>query len=145
MTKWSVTQHHRIRPDDLRDDGRVSDAAVQRWIAIARSAYLAQCKVLETMRVRHGLKLRDRSTVQPGGAALAPASGVVVTASATEVLPSSFVISVRLRPVGGESDDPVNATCVIRLEDPTTGEAHEIGNDVRDELIALEHAARHFN
>ncbi|MDQ1511177.1 MAG: hypothetical protein QOG50_3021 [Actinomycetota bacterium] len=38
-------------------------------------------------------------------------------------------------------DDAINATCEVSLEDPETGEACELGNDVRDELIALAHAA----
>jgi hypothetical protein len=33
----------------------------------------------------------------------------------------------------------------VSLEDPATGEAREIGDDIRDELIALEHAAAHYN
>jgi hypothetical protein len=31
------------------------------------------------------------------------------------------------------------------LEDPVTGEARELGDEIRDELIALEHSAAHFN
>jgi hypothetical protein len=39
----------------------------------------------------------------------------------------------------------VNATCVMRLVDPAAGEPRELGDEVRDELIALEHAAEHYN
>jgi hypothetical protein len=33
----------------------------------------------------------------------------------------------------------------VRLEDPVTHVARELGNDVRDELIALEQGAQEFN
>ena len=60
-------------------------------------------------------------------------------------VPAAFVISVRIRPVGGESTDPLDVTCEIQLEDPSTGAAQDIGREIRDELIALEQAARHYN
>jgi hypothetical protein len=31
------------------------------------------------------------------------------------------------------------------LEDPVTGEARDLGDEIRDELIALEHGAQHYN
>lgn len=68
-----------------------------------------------------------------------------MSASATEVFPTSFVISLRVRATGGESDELVNASCTVELADPATGAGREIDNGIRDELIALEHAARHFN
>jgi hypothetical protein len=33
----------------------------------------------------------------------------------------------------------------VRLEDPITGDAQPLGDEIRDELIALAHAARHYN
>jgi hypothetical protein len=33
----------------------------------------------------------------------------------------------------------------VALELPATGEARELGDGVRGELIALEHAAEHYN
>jgi acyl-CoA thioesterase FadM len=70
---------------------------------------------------------------------------VIVTASTTEVRPSSFTIAVRIRPLGGDHDVAANVSCVVHLEDRATGNAYELGKDIRDELIALEHSARHFN
>ena len=48
---------------------------------------------------------------------------------------------VSLRPTGGDGDAAINAAFEVSLEDPQTGEARELGTDIRDELIALEHAA----
>jgi hypothetical protein len=51
---------------------------------------------------------------------------------------------VPLRPTDGDGDDAINAACEVSLEEPETGEAPELGDDIRDELIALEHAASHI-
>jgi hypothetical protein len=52
---------------------------------------------------------------------------------------------VRVRTDGHADDVVANVTCVASVEDSTTGEACELGDDVRDELISLEHTARHIN
>lgn len=70
---------------------------------------------------------------------------MLVTASATEVHPQSFTITVRVRPGGGDRDVPVNVTCVVSLIDRADGTRRELGRQIRDELIALEHSAAHFN
>ncbi len=76
---------------------------------------------------------------------LTGASRVVISATATEVFPDSFVVALRIRALGTDTDTPVNLACTVRLVDPATGEARPIDDAVRAELIALEHAARHFN
>lgn len=145
VSKWSVAAEHDVSNDDVVADGTIADAAVNRWAAEAAAAYLQQCPRLEERRAAAGLVLCARVGDHTGGAHLGPASTVVVTATATEVLPQAFVIAVRLRPVGAASSDPVDLTCEIRLEHPETGAAQDIDTEVRDELIALEHAARHYN
>jgi acyl-CoA thioesterase FadM len=144
MTKWVVLQEHPVTAQELDAAGTVSDEAVERWITAARLAYLDHCPVLQAQE-EAGLVLRHRPGTLPPGALLGRPTDVVVTASASEVRPNSFTISVRLRPGGGERDQPMNATCVIRLEDSSTGDARELGDEIRDELIALEHAAEHYN
>jgi acyl-CoA thioesterase FadM len=139
MSKWLVLQEYPV------SGGTVGDEAVERWVAAARQAYLDQCPVLHEAARAAGLVVRHRDGALPPGAALGHPAEVVVTATASEVRPSSFTISVRLRPIGGDREVPVNASCVIRLEDPATGEARELGTPVRDELIALEQSAQHYN
>jgi acyl-CoA thioesterase FadM len=143
-TPWSVSREYEVTANDLDAGGSIRDQTVTAWVGEVRDAYLEQCKVLHETCAREGWAPHDRGGPHPTGTSLGHASAVVVTATATEVLPRSFVIAVRIRPGGGDRDDPVNTTCVITLED-ATGAAHEIGKDVRDELIALEHAARYFN
>lgn len=140
-----MLQKHPVTVEDLDAVGFVSDQSVERWVAAARSAYLGRCAVLRRMREGLGLELRDGVVRLPPGGSLGRPEAVVVTAGVREVRPSSFLIAVRLRSVGGDRDAASNATCVMRLEDPATGEVREIGDEVRDEFIALEHAAEHFN
>jgi hypothetical protein len=54
-------------------------------------------------------------------------------------------MAFRVRSYGSADDVVRNVTCTVGLEDPRTGAAPELGDAVRDELIALEHAARHTN
>jgi hypothetical protein len=54
------------------------------------------------------------------------------------------VASVRVRPTGGTRDVAVNVSCEVTLEN-RAGNAVELGAEIRDELIALEHAASRFN
>jgi acyl-CoA thioesterase FadM len=141
-TRWVVLDQYPVTAAELDDEGRISDAAVERWVAAARDAYLDRCELL-----RHpgpGIALRSRTVTHPPAAALGGPDMVAVSASAAEVRPTSFTISVRVRP-GGDEGAPLNVTCVIRLEDEATGEARPLGEEIRDELIALEHAAQHFN
>jgi len=144
MTRWPVLQEHAVTESDLDAEGTISDETVQRWVTAAQLAYLDRCPVLRE-REQSGLVLRHRPCALPRGALLGRPTDVVVTASATEVRLTSFTISVRLRPGGGDRELPVNATCVIDLEDELTGEARELGTEIRDELIALEHSAMHLN
>ena len=129
---------------DVGADGDVRDDVMARWVDEACAAYLEQCHVLAEAAGRDGLVVRSRLGALPPGAQLGRPSAVAVSASAREVRASSFTIAVRLR-AGGEDDVVVNASCVVSLENPGTGTTHDLGTDVRDELIALEQAAARFN
>jgi hypothetical protein len=68
----------------------------------------------------------------------------VVTASATEYSPASFTIALRIRATGGDDERVLNLRCEVRAHD-AAGAPYGFADDVRDELITLEHAARHYN
>jgi len=135
MTKWSVLQEHDVVPGDLDAEGFVTDRAITAWVESACSAYLGQSDRLHSAR---------HDTDLPRGTRVERPEQVVVSATATEVHPSSFTIAVRLRPIGATADEALNAMCVVTLEDPS-GQVQPVDDGVRDELIALEHAARHYN
>jgi acyl-CoA thioesterase FadM len=145
VSRWVVLQEHAVTADDVDANGDVLDEVVERWVDEACAAYLDHCRTLRDMERQDGLALRSRLSALPPGACLGQPTTVAVSAGAREVRSRSFTIAVRLRAAGCESDIAVNAACVVSLEDPATGEARELGEDVRDEQIALEHAAAHFN
>jgi acyl-CoA thioesterase FadM len=145
VSRWPVLEEYPVQAGDLDAGGVVRDESVARWAAAARSAYLDRCAALRR-RQEEGLELQVQSASLPPGASLGRGpSAVAVSAGVREVWPSSFAMAVRLRPDGGDRDTAVNGSVVMRLVDPATGEPRELGDEVRDELIALEHAAEHFN
>jgi hypothetical protein len=145
VSRWPVLLEHRVTPEDLAVGGGIRDEVVESWIAASRSAYLDRCVLLNELLERSGLRLRYRTRQRHGGALLGQPTSVITTAGATEVHPEAFTIAVRLRPHGGDREIPLNHTCTVQLEDPETGEVRPLPNDIRDELIALAHAAEHFN
>jgi hypothetical protein len=143
-TRWSVLQEHEVGAADRDAAGAIHDAAVRHWVAAVCAAYLDQCPSLPARAAAGTARLREELLQVPSGATLGRPATVLVSASATEVLPTAFVLAVRVRPVGGDDGVTGNARCVVRIED-RSGTALPIETAVRDELIALEHAARHFN
>lgn len=146
VSRWVVAQEHQVTESDRDEAGMVSDRALERWVTAARRAYLERCDTLHRISAESGLAVTEEPRrLPPPGAALGWATDVLVTASATEVHPQSFTITVRVRPGGGDRDVPVNVTCVVSLIDRADGTRRELGRQIRDELIALEHSAAHFN
>jgi acyl-CoA thioesterase FadM len=142
-TRWVVAEEHEVAPADCTADGAIAPATILAWTDAACRAYLDGCPVLEATRAGAGLELVLAHG--PVAAPLPAAPRAVVTASATEVLPRAFVLSTRVRTFGGTDDQALSSTHEVRLVDPATGEAQELGTAIRDELTAHEHAARHFN
>ena len=139
-----MAHEHPVTDADADPDGLLRATAVERWVEAARDAYVEQCQLLRT-RAADGTIALHRMPVAVGGTRPARAPNVVVTATATEVLPSSFVVAVRLRPLGGGDDRAVDFRCEVELRDPASGARVPLDHDVRDELIHLEHSARHYN
>jgi acyl-CoA thioesterase FadM len=145
VRKWPVLLEQPVSADDLDADGAVRDDSVSRWVDAASADYLGRCALLQRVVRESGLELRAPITHRPPGASLGRPSSVVVSAGATEIRPDSFSIAVRLRPAGGDHEEARDATCLVRLHDPAGGDPHPITDALRDELIALEQAARHYN
>ena len=70
---------------------------------------------------------------------------MLVGAGVTELFPDSFTMAFRMRTFGSEDDAVFNLSCAVSLELLETGAPYRLGDAVRDELIALEHGARHTN
>jgi hypothetical protein len=144
-SRWVVLQRHDVGPGDFDADGVVRAEVVDGWLAAARTAYLDKCVVLQSLRDQVGGELQASVTQPPARDRIGAPTAVLVTAGATELLPDAITIAFRIRPLSGEGDDGINAACSVSLVDPDADQACELGNDVRDELIALEHAAEHVN
>jgi acyl-CoA thioesterase FadM len=140
-----VRREHPVRAADVTDDGVVRNDVVEEWIADARHDYLAQCRVVAEMIERSQLTVETRTQGVPEGEFFGRPSTVVVSAGVTELYPDSFTMAFRLRTYGQADDVVANVTCAVSLTDPATGAPQELGDAVRDEMIALEHAARHTN
>lgn len=143
-TRWSIALEHEVAAPDVDAGDRVRPGAIERWVETGRDAYVDQSRIL-TARAADGAVALRRAPVKASGAPLARAPRVLVTASATEVLAASFVVAVRLRTLGGNEDQVRDFRCEVALTDPATGRPAELEPAIRDELIALEHAARHYS
>ncbi len=145
VSKWVVLESHAVAPDDLDTEGQLRDDVVAGWIDDARRAYLDRCAVLRDTSERTGRVVRCEMGELPRGAQFGAPDTVNVSAGATEVWPDAFRIAFRIRGFGTGDDPACNTSCTVSLEDPANGERCALGDDVRDELIALAHDARHFN
>jgi hypothetical protein len=140
VSRWVVGARHSVEAADLDGDGNVLRAALERWVTDACAAYVARCSTL----TRDGATASARVTALPETPVAGSPAGVTVSAGATELLPAAVVVAVRLRFTGGHDDQVVNARCEVTLVS-ADGSAEPLGDDVRDELIALEHAASFTN
>jgi acyl-CoA thioesterase FadM len=136
VSKWAVLHEHPVTPSDLDDTGTVRTDVVTTWLDAVRTAYLDRCPRLAELGRNADWDVR---TVGPAAVTGSP-DGVAVSATAAEVRPAAVTLSLRIR----SADRTVDARSTIRLLD-AEGNAIELGNEVRDELIALEHAAEHYN
>jgi len=145
VSRWVVRRTHRVDAADLDANGSVRADTVERWLSEIRADYLGRCRVLRELQAESGLELQFRVSRPVLPERLGTPTAVSVSAGATELMADSITLAFRLRPRDGGGDDAVNAAGTLSLVDPATGVASELGDDVRDELIALEHAARHAN
>jgi len=138
--RWPVLQRHAVADADLDEVGSVRQDVLERWVAEACAEYIGRCAALPPAAV-----VRQQPAPLPDGRLSGRPAAVVVAARATEVRPTSFTLTVRLRATGGGDDDRVaGTTCLVRLEDPATGEPVDLGEAVLDELVAMDRAARHI-
>lgn len=144
VSRWVVAQRHEVAAADLDDDRAVRGEVLERWVAEACAAYLDECTVLFDAACATGLTVRLSVASLPEAALPGGPTSVVASAGANEFRPTSFTVAVRVRSGGGSDDRVVNLRAEVALA-TEDGEETVLGDDVRDELIALEHAARHTN
>jgi hypothetical protein len=144
VSRWVVAQRHDIASADLDDAGVVRREVLERWVAEACAAYLDECTALCDAASAPGLTIRLTVAALPETALPGEPTSVVASAGANEFRPTSVTVAVRVRSGGGSDDRVVNLRAEVALVTEDGDEA-ELGDDIRDELIALEHAARDTN
>jgi hypothetical protein len=130
LSTWPVLVPLPVSGDDVDAEGRLTAPAVLGLFERVREVYLAGCTTLAGRAV----EVAD-VVVTPG--VPVGAGEVLVSASVVEVFPDRFTMHVRVRPAEGEGI-AAEGRCSILPGGPVTDE-------IRDELIALAHAARHWN
>ena len=131
VSRWPVLISASVVAGDVEADGTLRAEAVERLFGEARDVYVAECRTLGDGR----LEVVD-VVVTPGDVAVGPGE-VTVSVSVVEVFPDRFTMNARIRPAAGEGI-AADAVCSIVPNGPVTGE-------IRDELIAKAHAARHYH
>ena len=108
-TKWSVLQQQTAALDDLDANGAVrteviAGGSTTRAMRTSRSA-----RSWMRCEARDDLELRCRpDELSVGRRCPAVPTSLVVTATATEIWPDAFAVSVRIRPLDGPSERPLN-------------------------------------
>ena len=111
--------------------------------AMPHRAYLDRCPVLGAFLCSGSAVVR----VAGGNAGEMPdvyvaADGVHLAVSVVEVRPSSFDIAARFGPGGDPTGRSSDGRWTLVLERASTGERLPVPREVRDELIAIQLAAR---
>jgi acyl-CoA thioesterase FadM len=145
MTRWSIGLDRQVEPGDRDAEGYVSAETLGTWLTEAVDAYLGQCSALHRQASLPDHALVRRPSRQPRSGLIGRPDEVFITASATEIRPTEFFISVRVRPYGDNIDLPINITCRVSIEDTRTGEPVPLDQAVRDELVAIEQAAEYMS
>jgi acyl-CoA thioesterase FadM len=130
VSRWPVVVTLPVDASDCDANGRLTHAAVERLFARACSAYFDRCATVDASMVE-----TRKTTAHPGEAA--PGDGVTVSVGVVEVLRNSFTMESRIRPA---DRDGIAATAWASLSP-----VGEVSKAMRDEFIALAHAASHIH
>lgn len=130
ISRWPVLVSLPVGAEDRDEDGLLTEPAIERLFAHARRAYFDRCATVEETT----LKLRE-SSVHRGTAAAG--DRVTVSVSVTEVYPDRFTMRAMLRPW---ATDGTAATARCSLSP-----GGEVSTHMRDEFIALAHAATYLH
>jgi hypothetical protein len=145
VSRWPVLVRYAVDTTQLDADGTVRADIAREWIAAACDAYVQRCPVLLDNGAPNDRNIRCSPVALPAGALGGRPTAVAISVGVSEFFPTSFTMTIRVRPFGGDDDRPVNLAREVTIENVTTGEAQPLGREIRDELIAHAHAAQHTN
>lgn len=131
LSRWPVLITVALDGADRDATQRLTADAVDRLLGTARAAYFEQCTTVGPHDI-DGVATTQFAIGDP-----VTCGHVTVSLGVIEIYPDGFTMEARIRP----RDDPglgARARCRVRLHGPVT-------DPIRDELIALAHAARHMH
>ena len=130
LSRWPVVIPVSVGASDRDEQGVLTEAAILRMFEQARRVYLDECSTVDA-----GSLEVTQAAVQRGPA---PASDeITISVSVVEVYDDRFTMNARLRSDdGGEIAGA--ARCSLMTSSPVTRE-------MRDEFIAIAHAAQHYH
>jgi hypothetical protein len=138
FTRWPVVVSLALAPDDRDSDGRLTEPAIERLFSEGRAAYFDEYSTIDGSAV----EVR-KSTVQPGRAVVSD-DGVTVSVAVVEVYPDTFTMTARMRPAGPvDGGDDGGGIAASAWGSVSPGGA--VSTAMRDELIAMAHAAKHLH
>lgn len=136
LSTWVVVRDVEVRPGDL-DGAGLAQPSVDAWSELCLQDYLEACPALGAVTLR-------RTWSRPSAGSLGRPTGIALSATISEILPSRLILRVRLRPLDGDVDDPADGHCSLEPVD-ATGASRPIDRALRDEVIAAERTARFYN
>ena len=131
LSRWPVVVSLPVGADDRDGDGMLTEDAVGRLFAQARTAYFDECRTVDAADV-----VLRATQVIPGDVAVGDA-GVTVSVSIVEVFDDRFTMEARFRPANGPG--------IAAMARSSMSPGGEVSKAMRDEFIALAHAARHMH
>jgi acyl-CoA thioesterase FadM len=131
LSKWPVLLFLPVQAGDVDGDGLLTEAACERFFAAGREAYFELSTTIDADQVTvvETSPPRRAAPVDPDGQ-------VSISVSVTELFPDRFVMAARVRPEIGDAI-AADLRCVVSAGEVTTA--------VRDDLIAIAHAAPHWH
>jgi hypothetical protein len=129
VSKWPVLMFLPVGSDDREADGRLTDEACARMFAAGRAEYFELCRTIDGEAVSVLEAPAPRRTTPVG-------DEVSISVNVAELFPDRFTMTARIRPAEGDG---------IAADVVCTVSAGEVTVEVRDEFIAMAHAARHWH
>jgi methionine aminopeptidase len=129
VSKWPVLLFLPVASGDRDEEGRLTEAACERMFAAGRAEYFAECRTIDGDAVEIVGAPAPRRTAPVG-------DEVSISVNVAELFPDRFTMTARIRPAAGDGI-AADAVCTVS--------AGEVTVAVRDELIAMAHAAPHWH
>jgi hypothetical protein len=129
VSKWPVLLYLPVGSEDRDEEGRLTGEACARMFAAGRAEYFDLCRTIDGGAVTVLEAPAPRRTA-------AVDDQVSMSVNVVELFPDRFTMTARIRPAEGEG---------IAADVVCTVSAGEVTDEVRDELIAMAHGARHWH